>query len=666
LKCATPASLKTSGRRTRRRRQTNIALRDSEARYRSLFENANDALYFLDAEGKILDVNNVACERLGYTHEELLKMSIQDITPPQTSASIPRFTKEVRERGRVVFEAQEIRRDGSLVPVEVSVRGILHKGKPAVLGISRDTTERREMEKHLERLVKERTQRLAESESRLRLIADSLPALISYVDTDLIYRFNNQAYEEWFGKSSNEIIGRHIRDVVGEATYQRTLSRLNVALSGKMESYEYELPLPSGDVRYVSASYVPDFEANGRVRGIFVLATDITDRKLAEDALRESERTYRELFQASPISLWEEDFSEVKSYFNELRVRGINDLRGYLTQHPEALDKCARMVKILNVNEATLELYGAKSVEKLLGGLGKVLTRESLDAFRFREELVALGEGKTRFVSDFDNQTLKGEIRHVSLILTVVPGYEKTLGRVLVSIVDLTERKRMEERLQQSERLAAIGQTAAMVGHDLRNPLQGITGAAYLLKDESLTTVQRNDILKIVDDSLQHANELVNELLDYSRDIHLTLAEVTPKEIVRDALDAVKVPESIEVQDQSDQQPTFFADLEGMRRVLINLITNAVDAMPNGGTLTITGREVNGRVELAVIDTGTGMDKRILENLWKPLQTTKTKGIGLGLPIVKRIVDAHDGEIHVESNAGVGTTFTMRIPLKAR
>jgi len=669
LRRATRISQKAKGKKASsglkvERKQAEATLPDPESRYRILFENANDALYFLDAEGGFLDVNNVACERLGYGREELLKMTIKDVISAGSAASIPRYSKEVRERGQVVFEAQEIRRDGSIVPVEVSIRGILHKGKPAVLGISRDITERREIEKHLERLVKERTQRLAESESRLRLITDSLPALISYVDADLIYRFNNKAYEDWFSKSSNEIIGRHIRDVVGEATYQRTLPRLNASLAGKTQSYDYELPHTLLGTRFVTATYVPDFGANGQVRGVFVLAVDVTDRKRAENALRESEHRYSELFQASPVSLWEEDFSEVKLYFDGLRSRGVKNLRQYLTGHPEDIANCASMVKIRNVNQATLGLYGAKSVEELLGELGRVLTHESQAEFRFREELVALGDGKTRFASEFDNQTLTGDVKHVSLILTVVPGYEKTLGRILVSIVDLTDWKEMEQRLQQSERLAAIGQMAAMVGHDLRNPLQAITGATYLLKDETLTPEERNETFRLIEGSLQHANELVSELLEYSREIHLALVEVTPKELTRNALDAVTVPETIRVQDQSQEKPTLLADLERMRRVFINLITNAIDAMPNGGTLTISSKESNGFVELVVADTGTGLDKQILENLWKPLQTTKTKGIGLGLPIVKRIVDAHNATIWVCSKTGVGTTVTIRLPLK--
>jgi PAS domain S-box-containing protein len=650
----------------------------------------------------------------------------------------------------------------------------------------------------LERMVKERTRKLEENENLLRLVTDSVPALVSYLDADLRYKFTNKAYEEWFGKPTSEIIGRHARDVLGEATYQRITSRLDAALSGKMQSYDYELPHRSLGTRHVTARYVPDFGANGQVRGIFVLAIDVTDRKRIEVALQESEQKYRELFEASPISLWEEDFSKVKEYLNELRSRGIIDFGEYFANQPDEISKCAGMVRILNVNRATLKLYEAEDMSELRGSLRAVLTEESSEVFG--KELAALAEGKTSFASEIINMSLRNETKHVSIICTVVPGYEETLAKVLVSIIDLTprkklemelraardqldsvlatnpavlyveeplpdfsdtistfvsesartvlgfeskrflgesglsfwrsrlhpddlaryweelpllwlhgqhtfeyrflhsdghyrwiteqyrvirdaegrilnavavavdvtERKEIEEKLAKAERLAAIGQLAAMVGHDLRNPMQGITNAAYLLRNDSLTREERNEALQLIDDSVEHSNKIVGDLLDYSREIHLELTEATPREITRSALEALRIPDTLRVQDHSQSEPVMIVDSEKLRRAFMNLITNAVDAMPKGGTITISSKESNGSVQFSISDTGTGIPKEILENPWKPLQTTKAKGMGLGLPIVKRIIDAHGGEITAETRTGAGTTFVIRLPIKPK
>jgi PAS domain S-box-containing protein len=360
--------------------------------------------------------------------------------------------------------------------------------------------------------------------------------------------------------------------------------------------------------------------------------------------------------------LWEEDFSEVKKHFDELRKRGINDFRRYFIEHPDDLAKCSTMVKVMDVNETTIKLYGAKSVEELRGELRRVFTDEFRD--RFREELVALAEGETRFASEFDNQTLNGDTKHVSLILNVIPGYEDTLAKVLVSIIDLTERKEIELRLHQAERLAAVGETAAMVGHDLRNPLQGVAGAVHLLKEGSLSPEERDEMLQVVEKSLEDCDATIRDLSEFAAEFQLSLTEATPQLIVRSALGAVKVPGMIAVRDLSEDHPTFRVDADKLRRVFINLIENAIDAMPGGGTLTISTKESDGEAEIIFTDTGVGIPEKVMNNLWQPLQTTKAKGLGLGLAICKRIVDAHEGSISVKSKVGEGTTVTVRVPIK--
>jgi signal transduction histidine kinase len=128
----------------------------------------------------------------------------------------------------------------------------------------------------------------------------------------------------------------------------------------------------------------------------------------------------------------------------------------------------------------------------------------------------------------------------------------------------------------------------------------------------------------------------------------------------------MKIPSGIRVVDSTKKEPTIELDADKMRRVLVNLIRNSVDAMPTGGTLRITGRKSNGNLELSIADTGVGMRKETEEKLWSPLFTTKAKGIGLGLPIAKRLVEAHGGRISVETKLGEGSTFTVTLPLKRR
>jgi len=222
----------------------------------------------------------------------------------------------------------------------------------------------------------------------------------------------------------------------------------------------------------------------------------------------------------------------------------------------------------------------------------------------------------------------------------------------------------MEQRLLRAEHLAAIGETASMVAHDLRNPLQGIITAAHILKDERLTGDEKKEMIQLIEGSVAYAEATVRDLLDYSRELHLVCVEASPRDLVQSALQAVRVPEKVKVQDFSQKEPAVYVDPDRMKRVFINLAENAFDAMPAGGTLTIKTEESDGYLRFSVSDTGSGMPEEIMENLWKPLHTTKAKGMGLGLPIVKRIITAHRGDVSVETRLGKGTTFTIRLPIE--
>jgi PAS domain S-box-containing protein len=156
-------------------------------------------------------------------------------------------------------------------------------------------------------------------------------------------------------------------------------------------------------------------------------------------ALPEKNSKYSTLFHHSPIAIWEEDFSDVKRFFDALKNRGISDIRGYFTAHPEDVLSCAQKVKIIGINEATLKMFHARNEKELYRGLHLVFNKSSYDVFR--EELIALAEGKTEFSSEAVNCTLSGEGKKVFLKLVVVPGHETTLSTVFVYILDLSDQK---------------------------------------------------------------------------------------------------------------------------------------------------------------------------------------------------------------------------------
>ena len=171
-------------------------------------------------------------------------------------------------------------------------------------------------------------------------------------------------------------------------------------------------------------------------------------------------------------------------------------------------------------------------------------------------------------------------------------------------------------------------------------------------------------MLDIIDKDIGYANKIVNDLLDYSRKLHLDFTETTPKSLVDEALTLISTPANIQVINLAENEPKLKVDIDKMQRVFTNLIKNAVEAMPEGGKLVVKSKESKGKVEFTISDTGAGIPKEALEKLFTPLFTTKAKGMGFGLSICKRIVEAHGGKISAESTVGEGTTFKMFIPIE--
>ena len=225
-----------------------------------------------------------------------------------------------------------------------------------------------------------------------------------------------------------------------------------------------------------------------------------------------------------------------------------------------------------------------------------------------------------------------------------------------------------QAQLVKSERLAAIGELAGMVGHDLRNPLTGIKNAAYYLKKKGTTCPegQAKEMLEIIDKAIDHSNKIINDLLDYSREMHLELTESEPCALLNEAMRMIQVPDRIQIVNHVLGETWFRVDADKMMRVFINLIKNAIDAMPEKGTLEITSHQIKGKVEIAFADTGIGIPDEVLPKLFSPLFTTKAQGMGFGLAICKRIVESHGGTITVKTAVNKGTTFTITLPVKPK
>ena len=263
----------------------------------------------------------------------------------------------------------------------------------------------------------------------------------------------------------------------------------------------------------------------------------------------------------------------------------------------------------------------------------------------------------------------------------------KTEGLVF-SLVETTERKKAEEKLEQYsknleqlvedrtkqlrdfERMAAIGQTAGMVGHDIRNPLQSIIGELYLAKSslKDLPDGEAKDDLKenveIIEQQVVYINKILADLQDFAKASTPQLQETDLSAIVEDVVSNLDIPENVSFScDIEDNFPKFVTDPAFVKRILTNLVSNAVQAMPNGGQLSVTTATKGEKMVLSVADTGEGIPENIKCKIFSPLFTTKSKGQGFGLAAVKKLTEALGGYVSFESEVGKGTKFIVELPL---
>jgi PAS domain S-box-containing protein len=232
-------------------------------------------------------------------------------------------------------------------------------------------------------------------------------------------------------------------------------------------------------------------------------------------------------------------------------------------------------------------------------------------------------------------------------------------------IIIIVEDKTEEE---QNKRLSAIGATAGMVGHDIRNPLQAIEGDVYLLKDyltampESQTKADVDQSLEEIDKNVNYINKIVADLQDYARPLNPEITKTNLHDLVTNVLENTDIPSNIEVSVKADRAFEAATDPTLIRRAITNLIINAIQAMPKGGKLEINAAQQGTEAVITVCDTGTGIPDAVKPKLFTPMMTTKAKGQGLGLAVVKRLIEALKGTIIFDSEVGVGTTFTIRLP----
>ncbi len=635
----------------------------------AIVASSSDAIVGKDMDGIVTSWNAGAERVFGYTAGEMLGQPISRIIPDDRRGEEERVLASISSGVPVDhFETMRRRKDGALITVSVTVSPI-RDASGKVVGASKmahDITE-----------AKRAAQTLRESEGRYRTLFEYSPDGILIADTQSIYLDANASMCRMLGRTRDELIGLHASDIVAQEELPHIGTALEVLRTDP--GYQREWRFRRKDGTTFTADVVATRMPDGNLLAVI---RDITEHKRAEMALKENEARLKTLFEHSPIAIWDEDFSAVGERFGRLRAAGVQDFRAHFEAHPEEVVRCAAGVKVREVNDTTLRMFQAPSKAAIITQLPTYFTAESLAVFR--EELVTLAGGGTYFESEIQLRIPHLGIRTMFITLAVVPGHERTLSLVLCSFRDITERKQLEEQLRQSQKMEAVGQLAGGVAHDFNNILGAILGNAELAGLEMSPEHPAQESIRHILSACDRARTLVRHLLAFSRPQGTDQRTTPLGPVVREALGLLRamLPSTIELVTHMEPGcPPVFADASQIHQVLMNLCTNAAQALP-GETGRIEIRlaavevdaefarlvpslSVGPHVRLTVTDDGTGMDLATRERIFEPFFTTKPpgQGTGLGLSVVHGIMQGHRGAITVTSGLGAGTEFQLWFPV---
>ena len=623
------------------------ALRRSDERYRLLFNSIQDAVFVhgVRKDGlpdQFLEANEVACRRLGYKREELLKMSPTDIDAPDTIARVPDAIRKVTADGSATWEGAHVSRDGRRIPVEITNHVFNLEGKMTIIATARDITERKVVENALR-----------ESEEKFRTIVETTSEWIWGWSTGGVHTYSNPAVETILGYRPVDLTGKNISDFMHEDDWSTVGGLLPICVKERKGWRDLVLRWrhKDGSYRYLESNATPVLDREGDVIGFRGADRDITDRKFMEDRLRMSEEYYRTLVETSPDAII------------------IVDPGGFISfVSPRGYELFAAPNGYSAIGTSVLDWVSAEARTTASGLFADSLAgRVKLSAF----EIDLLRYDRSQFRAEISSSLLvnnKGEIR----------------GQLIICR-DVSGRVEAEHALRQAQRMESIGILAGGIAHDFNNLLQAILGQTHLALSKMPSGDAGRANIEKAERAAERAAELTRQLLAYSGQGRLSMRVVDVNATILENLHLLEfgLPRNVGIElALSDAPLVTKGDQSQIYQVIANLVSNAAEAYEshggiirvsssrqtiepeNVGSWTRAGAEIDPGeyVVLEVQDKGCGMDAATTARIFDPFFSTKFTGRGLGLAAVLGIVRGHRGALQVESAKGAGTIFRVAFP----
>ncbi len=624
-------------------------LKESEQRWETTLASIGDAVIATDVFGKIVFMNGIAEGLTGWTLTEASLKPVKEIfniVNEQTRLGVEDPVSKVLEKGMIVGLANHtilIRKDGTDLPIDDSGAPIKDKDDKTtgVVLIFRDITER----KKAEEAVKESEERFSKAFHK-----SPVPQIITRL-SDFSYIDANQSVLNLLEYSRDEFVGHNSAELNLLDSSKRNQGIQIVGENGELRDFETNVRTKSGKIVTVPTSS-ETITLNGQ-KHLINTFIDVTLRKQMQAKLEEYSRHLEDLVEKRTLSLKvsEERYRLLFDSIDEgfCLIEMVFDSNGKPVDY--------RFLEVNGAFERQTGMHEAKG--KLMSSFAP-----NHEAYWFETYgNVALSAQPVRF------QNEAKELNRYYDVYAFPVGEEK-IRKVGILFNDISEHRRLEKQLKDSERLAAIGATAGMVGHDIRNPLQAITSDVYLARtdltalpdSEEKTNVQES--LTEIEKNIYYINKIVADLQDFARPLTPKLEEVDLEATVHQVLAHLNIPGNVTVKHSIKKDfPKLKADQSYIQRILTNLATNAIQAMPKGGKLTIAASSKDGKTTITVQDTGEGIPEDVRSKLFTPLVTTKSKGQGFGLAVVKRFTEGLGGTVTFESEVGKGTKFVIELPV---
>lgn len=609
----------------------------SEADFKSLFEHVGCGVYISSKEGKFLTANRALMDMLGYESKaELLAMDITHNLYVKPDDHL-RFQEMIERDGRVKdYQVEFKRKDGS--PTSVLLTSHVRYDKNGNVlgyeGIVLDQSQRIQMEKELRAFQED-----------FKMLFENIPTGVFISSKEGKFLNANQALLDMLGYQKQEFLDIDITKDLYVRPEDRAKFREMIERDGHITDYEVEFKRKDGSTIPILLTAHARYDSQGNVVGYEGLNVDLTQRKLMEKELQEAYDFMNKIIQSSPNAIMATDLKGNIMLWN----RAAEETLGYSAW--EVIGK-------MNIDKIYPEGMARKVMQMLrsseYGNVGRLRSYPMVYVRR-------------------DGEVVEGTLS-AALIYDSKGNEIASVG----SFVDLRERLEMEralrrtqEQLLQSEKLAAMGRLTSQIAHELNNPLYGIMNTLELLKTEISLQSKRRKILEMAHSETIRLSEMLRKMLSFSKPDQ---EERQPVEI-NSVIDEILLLHEKQFKENDIKITSTFAKGLGLvnasknqlRQVFLNMIANARDAMPSGGTLTVTTSGNSDEISVEISDTGIGIADENISRIFDSFFTTKdeVKGVGLGLSVCYGFIKDHGGDIKVKSQVGAGTTFTITLPVSA-